>query len=209
MEIYHPQDEDLLREMRRVRRVARRKRLLWGFLIFLILTAIAGWFVYNRYYTLVVFHGSAMADTLPDGSLVLVRKDAEYGRGDLVLYEREDGTQIKRVLAMPGDRVVLNPYGLTRVNGEELKEMYAEGRQDDARGGARRLTLESGEVFVQGDQLSLSSDSRNRSWGNIQTSQISGKAEFVLWPVSHFGVITGGAERIVVQQNGTEAGGAE
>ena len=40
MEIYHPQDEELIREMRRVRRTGKRKRILWGLLIGLVLMVI-------------------------------------------------------------------------------------------------------------------------------------------------------------------------
>ena len=46
MEIYHPQDEELIREMRRVRRSGKRKRILWGLLIGLVLSAAFGWFVF-------------------------------------------------------------------------------------------------------------------------------------------------------------------
>ena len=42
MEIYHPRDEELLREMRRVRRSDRRKRLSIGLSILLILSIAAG-----------------------------------------------------------------------------------------------------------------------------------------------------------------------
>ena len=63
MEIYHPKDEELLREMKRVRRVLKRKRLLWGLLIFVVLGAVFGWFVFHRYCAIAV----ASCVMLPDG----------------------------------------------------------------------------------------------------------------------------------------------
>ena len=91
MEIYHPRDEELIREMRRVRRSDRRKRLAWGLSILLILSISAGLFVFHRYYQLVVMHGPAMGATLPEGAVVLLRKsDARqtYESGDIILYEK-------------------------------------------------------------------------------------------------------------------------
>ena len=41
--------------------------------------------------------------------------------------------------------------------------------------------------FVQGDQLSLSVDSRYRDYGTIKTEKTVGKACFILWPLSRFG----------------------
>ena len=109
MEIYHPRDEELLREMRRVRRSDRRKRLVRGMAVLLVLSIAFGLFVFHRYYQLAVMHGSAMGDTLPEGSLVLVRRPETgkaYVPGDIILYEKR--------LAKPVEITVLSPKGKTR-----------------------------------------------------------------------------------------------
>ncbi len=189
MEIYHPKDEELLREMKRVRRVLKQKRLLWGLIITLMLTAVFGWFVFHRYCSLAVMRGPAMGETLPDGSLVLVwRNEGEkYRQGDIVLYETEQGTQIKRVLAVEGDQVVV---GLrTRVNGEYIEEPYAIGRNADADISIRRETVDEGKLFVQGDQRSLSVDSRNRDYDTISEEKVTGTVRFILWPYYRFGEV--------------------
>lgn len=293
MEIYHPRDEELIREMRRVRRSYKRKRLIWGILILLILSIAAGIFVFNRYYRLAVTHGSAMGSTLPEGSLVLVRKTEDgqtYKAGDILLYDKrfakpvdvevlstkgkprkfcryilyrdmgttrqyyaveggkaawhvtadkadefessEEGivrietdnlpngeywlkevfasyghdlvkeptpfnvnnpvkTQIKRVLAAPGDRVVLSPATETRVNGQRINTAYTSGRTADASVEARRVSVPQGRYFVQGDQLSLSVDSRDTDYSMVTDDEIIGRAEFVLWPVRAIGDLTG------------------
>ena len=141
-------------------------------------------------------HGPAMGETLPDGALVLVRRTPEegYRRGDILLYERDEGWQMKRMLAGPEDRVVLSPYSENpiRVNGEELQEPYTVGRTADAGVSTRRLTLESNEYFVAGDQRSLSVDSRNRDYGTIAKESIVGRADFILWPIYLIGEVNGG-----------------
>ena len=285
MEIYHPRDEELLREMRRVRRSDRRKRLARGLAVLLVLSVAFGLFVFHRYYQLAVMHGSAMGDTLPEGSLVLVRRPETgkaYVPGDIILYEkriaspveitilnekgkirdycsyivyREIGTtrqyysstegavswqaaesaaeiiesmggkvseywlkevqasygqktladpipflvknpvrtQMKRVLAAPGDRVVLSPYTETRLNGLEIDTSFLSGRTADAAVESRRVIVAKSQYFVQGDQLTLSLDSREVNYGNVAEEKILGRAEFALWPLRCFGDLTGRA----------------
>ena len=109
MEIYHPRDDELIREMRRVRRSARRKRLIWGLVISLVLSIAAGLFVFHRYYRLAVVHGTSMADTLPEGSVVLVRRaeeDNRYSAGDIILFEKR--------FSAPIEMTILSPKGKTR-----------------------------------------------------------------------------------------------
>ena len=60
MEIYHPRDEELLREMKRVRRSDRRRRLCRGLIILLTLSIAVGLFVFLRYYQLAVAHGTGI-----------------------------------------------------------------------------------------------------------------------------------------------------
>nr|AHF26082.1 signal peptidase I [uncultured bacterium Contigcl_1764b] len=308
MEIYHPRDEELLREMRRVRRSAKRKRLTWGLLILLVLSIAAGLFVFNRYYRFAVMHGVAMGDTLPAGSLVLVRRANEgksYASGDIILYEKRiaspieftilspkgkirescqyiiyrdmgttrqyfsvgengaawvtdsgkaevyvtDGegtlrletddlpngeywakevkasygqdvlkdpipfnvnnpvrTQIKRVLAATGDRIVLSPYAETLVNGQEIDRTRTSGRTADANVTARRININRKEYFVSGDQLSLSVDSRDADYDMVSEDDVLGRAEFVIWPVRCFGELTGQTASVSA---GSRQGGAE
>lgn len=188
MEIYHPQDDELIREMRRVRRSGKRKRVLWGLLIGLVLTAAFGWFVFARFYTLTMYEGPGMSTAVPGGSLVLIKRGTEeIAQGDIVLYETDEGWQMKRVIALPGDRVVVNPHGETRVNSDEIVADTFAGRSEDTGITAFRLTVPEGEVFVQGDQLSLSVDSRYRDYGTVPLEKVAGKACYILWPLGRFG----------------------
>ena len=189
MEIYHPKDDELLREMKRVRRVLKRKRLIAGLLVFLVLGCVFGWFVFNRYCTLAVFRGPAMGDTLADGSLVLVLRSSgeTCEQGAIILYETASGTQIKRVLAREGDQVIVSPYVHLRVNGVTLEETETTGRNMDAGIRTRRLSMEEDTLFVEGDQLSLSVDSRHPDYEAVREEKVIGKVSFVLWPAYRIG----------------------
>ena len=188
MEIYHPQEDELLREMRRVRRVRKQRRILWGTLITLTLGALFGWLVFTRFFALTVCNGPGMSTALPGGSVALIsRGTKEIKQGDIVLFETEDGWQLKRVIAVGGDRVVVNPYGEVRVNSVEVRADSFAGRTEDTGITAHRLTVPADEVFVQGDQLSLSVDSRFRDYGTVPLEKVTGKVSFILWPIARFG----------------------
>ena len=100
-------------------------------------------------------------------------------------------TQMKRVLAGPGERVVLSPYVETRVNSREISKTYTSGRTEDAAPEGRRLIMARDRYFVQGDQLSLSVDSRETDYSTVSEGEIIGRAEFALWPLQCFGNLTG------------------
>ena len=202
MEIYHPKDEELLREMKRVRRALKRKRVIAGLLVFLVLGCVFGWSVFNRYCTLAVLRGPAMGDTLADGSLVLVLRGSgdEVRQGDIILYETGTGTQIKRIMAREGDQVIVSPYVHLRVNGVTLEEPETTGRNMDAGIRTRRMTVEEGALFVEGDQLSLSVDSRYQDYETVRTENVIGKVRFVLWPMYRIGSI--GTDEPAQQEDG-------
>lgn len=211
MEIYHPRDDELLREMRRVRREKKRKRILWGSLITLVLCAVTGWLALNHLFMLAEMRGPAMGDSLPEGSLTLVSRTGieEIGRGDLILYETDDGYQIKRVTALGGDNIVVSPYSGVRINGAVQDSDLMTGRHADAGTGIRRLTVPEGEYFVQGDLVSLSTDSRDREYGTVSGERVIGKVKFILWPASRLGEpVTGGFEQ-TAGDGGSERQGDE
>ena len=100
-------------------------------------------------------------------------------------------TQMKRVLAAPGDRVVLGTGTETRINGQEIDKRHTSGRTADASVSPHRVIAAVGEYFVQGDQLSLSVDSRETDYSTVSGEEVLGRAEYALWPIRCFGDLTG------------------
>ena len=107
-------------------------------------------------------HAHSMWPTLRAGQLVFTRsvRDARRIRhGDIaVLQSAELGQRVvKRVLGLPGDRLVLGSGGLVR-NGERLIEPYVV----HAGGASGSWRVPEDHCFVLGDNRAASSDSR--SW---------------------------------------------
>lgn len=104
------------------------------------------------------------------------------------LYPSGDNHLIKRVIGLPGDRVVCcNTRGQITVNGTGLNEPYIyPGSGTDQRHFA--ITVPRDRVWVMGDNRGNSSDSRfhddgTGATGSVPESKIVGRAVAIVWPL--------------------------
>jgi signal peptidase I len=145
-------------------------------------------------YQPVKVEGTSMMPTLDDQERIFINKFiyrlhfGKIDRGDTVVFWFPgDPTKsyIKRVIAVPGDRVEVN-QGAVIVNGQALVENYVpEEYRDQSSMPARNVPAE--EYFVLGDHRSSSNDSR--AWGMVPRHYIYGKAVFIYWPLDKMGVL--------------------
>ena len=116
-------------------------------------------------------------------------------RGDIIVFTerglgqfgQEDSKQlIKRVIGLPGDRVVVKDGSLTIYNAK-----YPDGFMPDKTvgyaypnfpltSGDIDVTIKSGQLFVNGDNRPNSLDSR--AFGPISADQVIGKLVIRVWP---------------------------
>ena len=97
---------------------------------------------------------------------------------------------IKRVVAVCGDQVSINPRGEVSVNGQRLKEPYVTRYcpvNERGMGPCNSLiaTVPSDHVLVLGDNRSNSTD--GRIWGFLPEKEILGRALWRFWPFDRFG----------------------
>jgi signal peptidase I len=134
--------------------------------------------------------GSSMVPTLSDGQFVMVNKLAYRlggpSHGDVVVfhYPRDPEQEyIKRIIGLPGDTVEMMG-GHVYVNGQIIEEPYIAA---DARN-TGEWQVPGDHVFVLGDNRNNSQDSRN--FGTVSMSEMIGKAIFIYWPPTDWGLIT-------------------
>jgi signal peptidase I len=128
--------------------------------------------------------GPSMLPRVQPGEVVLINTLAyRFGpiaRGDVVAL-RHDGpaaqTFLKRVVALPGERVWLDG-GALFVDGRRVAEPYVSF--PDPRGIAP-VVVPPHALFVLGDNRTQSEDSR--AWGPVPESAVIGKALVGLWPL--------------------------
>ncbi|MCR2046852.1 signal peptidase I [Acetatifactor muris] len=100
-------------------------------------------------------------------------------RGDVVVFLPNGNENahyyVKRVVAVPGDSVVIRE-GILYVNGEESR--WVTEKLADAGIAVNELLLENGEFFCIGDNPGNSEDSRSANIGPVKETEIIGKVWF-------------------------------
>ena len=126
---------------------------------------------------------SSMAPTLHTGDQILAeRLTPRFGhleRGDLVVF-RAPATRallVKRVVALPGDRVGLADGRLV-VNGHRRPEAYVDLASVDGVYFGPEV-VPAGSVFVMGDDRADSVDSRD--FGPVALDRVLGRVLWRLW----------------------------
>jgi signal peptidase I len=149
-----------------------------------------------------VQQGSMETTLMPD-QYVLVDKVSPrwsaYTRGDIVVFDPPETWSsgggvpfIKRIIGIPGDRVVLRD-GKVFVNDVQLDEPYIFEEDgipqttDPAAGGASEWLVAPDQLLVMGDHRQDSADSR--SFGPIEIRHVIGRAWLRYWPFDTFGIL--------------------
>lgn len=141
--------------------------------------------------------GGSMLPNLRSGELLLIDKITldidNLKRGDVIVFRHSKNDQyngkffIKRLIGLPGDRVVVE-NGITTIHNSQnpagmiLDESFVRFK-DNVKN--INIDLQNGEYLVLGDNRAESYDSR--SWGVVYKKDISGKAVFRLFPFKEIG----------------------
>lgn len=141
---------------------------------------------------------SSMEPTLYENNYLFVNKLAYITKDhpeyeDIIVFQSEldsdDGGKkllIKRVVGIEGDVITISD-GMVYRNGYELEEPYTlEGYTS---GEVYEYAVPQDEIFVMGDNRSVSLDSRDPSVGTVSEEAILGKAFIRLYPFSEFGLL--------------------
>ncbi|MEY4819313.1 MAG: hypothetical protein RL200_25 [Actinomycetota bacterium] len=147
--------------------------------------------------------GPSMEATMFQDNRVLVNKLSyrlhDIHRGDIVVFDRvtTDGVAvqhddlIKRVIGLAGDTISISEC-VVSVNGKPIDESYlnaydlAQSNLDDRCRIPEMAvtTVESGHLFVMGDNRPQSFDSR--MFGTIEQNLVIGRAFVIIWPLGSF-----------------------
>lgn len=135
--------------------------------ILILLISICMGLAFNYNYKIIIVRGNSMHPFLSSGDIVIINKQLTIiEQDDIIVFNNENETSIKRVIACPGDDIVIQD-GRIFVNEIEIKPYTCDSTN-------KIYTLDTEQYFVIGDNYLESYDSRN--YGPINSSQIIGKA---------------------------------
>ena len=137
--------------------------------------------------------GNSMYPYLNHGDWIVYSRIGEkYQRNEVIVFEKNGESMVKRIAGLPGDRVEVNSSGSrVVVNGQEIQEDYV--TLSDANAGDKKANTEkveeqpgmtqtvmNGQYLVLGDNRSVSIDSRDSSIGTVPSGEIQGRVILII-----------------------------
>jgi signal peptidase I len=142
---------------------------------------------------IIVFDGNGSWDFNPPKDTNIFAKFGSELEG-IVGISHDSSIYIKRVIGLPGDRVVCcNANGQITVNGVPLSEQSYLYPRNQPSAQPFKITVPPGRLWVMGDHRAVSYDSRGHigdpGGGTIPESSVLGRAFVIIWPPSRWGIL--------------------
>ena len=147
----------------------------------LVVAAIVALMTASFMFPIMLISGDSMEPGLNDGDLLLLFKTHNIRAGDLVGFNWNDKTLLKRVIACPGDWVMMDETGRVYVNGNLLDEPYVSEYRLGESDVSYPFRVPEDSYFVMGDERRSSLDSRSTLVGCVHNDQIIGKSIMSIW----------------------------
>lgn len=181
-----PELNILKKELKRELYKRRFRRLLRSTVNALIVVAAVAALIATLVLPVLQIAGTSMEPSLNDGDIVFLMKTENLETGDLCAFYYSNKILIKRIIAIPGDYLWINPDGTVYLNGSELDEPYVAEKALGECDVEFPYQVPENAYFMMGDHRETSIDSRSSVIGCIAEDQIIGRILCKFWPLSEF-----------------------
>ena len=168
--------------LRKKKKSRKRRRVFFRAAMVFVFVAAVALMIFSLLFPVLMISGDSMRPGLNDGDLILLERTHNLDSGDLVCFRWNGKTLLKRVIACPGDWIIIDETGRVYRNGSLLDEPYVLefglGENDIS----YPFQVPDDSYFVMGDERKTSLDSRNTRVGCIRYDQILGKGVLRIWP---------------------------
>ena len=180
-----PSLEEIQRERKRIRRGVYYRQSLRSTVSVLVVVAAVAVLIATLLLPILQISGDSMSPTLEHDEIVVLLKTKDFDRGDLIGFYYQGKILLKRVVALPGDEVIIDRDGNVYVNQCLLEEPYVTEKILGDCDLDFPYKVPGTGYFVLGDRRSNSVDSRNSVVGAIPKEDIIGKVFVRVWPLSN------------------------
>ena len=136
----------------------------------------------SQYIVVAMVPSESMEPTISEGSYLLGIKtehvNANFQRGDIILFEHDGEIYTKRIIGIPGDSLTIIS-GAVYINGDLYIEEYVKENWDVTRE-VYSYNIPLHKYFVMGDNRLNSEDSRQ--WGYISQKDVFAKVKWIVYP---------------------------
>lgn len=184
-----PTPDEVKLERKRIKHRAAYRKALRGTVYALLMVAALAVLISSLILPVMQISGESMTPTLSDGEIIVLLKIKNLKPGDLCSFTWNNRTLIKRIIAGPGDWVVIDEEGRVTVNDVPLEEPYV------SEPGLGECDIEfpyqvpEDSYFAMGDKRSSSIDSRSTVIGCIHKDQIIGQVWLRVYPLKRIGLV--------------------
>ena len=185
-EVEVPSLEEISSERKRIRRGEYYRKAMKGTVSVLVVVAAIAVLIATLFLPILQISGDSMSPTYQNGEIVVLFKSSNFDRGDVIGFYYQGKILLKRVIALPGDTVVIDGDGNVYVNEELLEEEYVSEKSLGDCDLEFPYVVPEQSYFVMGDRRSNSVDSRNTAVGCIPKEQVIGRVFLRVWPLNNF-----------------------
>lgn len=128
---------------------------------------------------IVRYNGKGMEPSIQDGQTLVLLKTDDVTSGDIIAFYYNNQVLIRRVIGEAGDQITIENDGTVYVDGQVLEEPYVSVPSIGQNNISFPLSVQSGYVFVMGDNRVMSMDSRLTEIGPIPLERVIGKVVII------------------------------
>lgn len=184
-----PSIDELKIELAREESHYRLRRTLLSMAGILAVVAAVVTLIATRLLIMLQVNGSSMSPTLRDEEIVILQQTKDVEVGDIIGFHYGGEVLLKRIIACGGDWIEINPQGIVYRNDVPVEEPYLNEQSLGKSDLEFPYQVPEGMFFVLGDNRAVSMDSRLRTIGCVEESQIIGRVIFRGWPFDRMGIM--------------------
>lgn len=184
-----PDLDEITAERKRLKRGIYYRKALRSTVAVLVVVAAVSVLIATLFLPILQISGDSMSPSFTDGEIVVLLKSTNYKRGDVIGFYYQGKVLLKRVVAEPGDTVVIDGEGNVYVNTQLLEEDYVAEKSLGDTDVEFPYVVPEQSYFVLGDKRSNSVDSRSSVIGSVPKDQIIGRVFIRVWPFNKLRLI--------------------